>query len=86
MLDLQIAKASLNSIMACLVTEREFLELRRELFLACVNYSRIRTNCFLSKHDYVKKQDQARTKAHNRVIDACDRLCEHMAEMSEDVS
>lgn len=86
MLDFQIADASLNCILACKVTDREFLELRRELFLACVNYSRIRTNWFLTERESRKMQDQYRTKAHNRVIDACNCLSRYMAGISEDNS
>ncbi len=57
--------------------------LRCDLFRAAVNYAHHRAKWHLAAHEQRAELDQARTTAHNVLIDACNILSRQMAKAGE---
>lgn len=61
-------------------------ELKILLFKAAVRYANIRAEWTFLTFDERKEQDDERTAAHNRFIDACNILARNMRKANEDTS
>lgn len=59
-------------------------ELLNDLIAAAVTYARIRTDYRLAGSEGRGEQEQSRSVAHNRLIDACNILSRAMAAKGED--
>jgi len=82
MLKWEAAVAIVKILDKCNLTEDDFRNLRRELWLACVNYARIRADWHLNPT--ARPSGSFRSIAHNRVIDACNALSRYMGQHGAD--
>ena len=53
-------------------------KLRRQLFLAAIQYARIRTDWYMTPREGRLEMDQKRSAAHNAFIDTCNILSREM--------
>lgn len=68
------------------INESKLKELRTSLFKAAIRYAEIRTGWYFLDVDEKSEQDEERTVAHNRFIDACNIMSRNMRNANEDVS
>lgn len=82
MLAWDVAERVIHQLKTCNLPAADFLELRREFWLACVKYARIRADWQLNPEE--RPAGVARSIAHNRVIDACNALSRCMGQHGAD--
>jgi hypothetical protein len=73
----------IDEIENCKLIDQDFLELRQELIIAAVNYSRIRVDWYLAVSEERARIESGRTAAHDRFIDACNILSRYMGQHNE---
>jgi len=84
MLAWDTADAIIHELETCMLHDSDFLDLRRELWLACLKYAHIRAAWLLIPEN--RPPGSSRTIAHNRVIDACNALSRCMGKHGADTT
>ncbi len=74
----EIFRKIIEDIEECEPRDEDFLELKRDLRNAAVNYARLRVQWFLADQDEKREYETTRVVSHNRLIDACNILSRYM--------
>lgn len=68
------------------INESKLKELKASLYKAAIRYAEIRAGWYFLDVKEKSEQDEERTIAHNRFIDACNIMSRNMRNFNEDAS